>query len=495
MKRLLVIHPFLFAIFPVLFLFARNIDEIPATDLLLPVLVLIAGTLILLFSSRFITKSYNKSGIITFFFLVLFFSYGHVNRLIQSLVMARLDIGELHISTQFVLGPLWALLFIVGAVLVIKAHRDFSNSTKFLNVVAITVVVISLINVGIYEINTTHWVPEKAHMPKETIEESASLTLDRPNSLRDIYYIILDTYTRQDILEEFCGYDNSEFINYLTSKGFYVATKSCSNYPATQYSLASSLNMDYLTAEELANPGTLNRMWKNSKVSRLLKERGYRYIYTGAGSLLKDMGTYADVGLTYKLGSMVRKSELVNYLLDTTALQPFTILYLQGFLNEGHRISTLYVFDKLADIPDIEEPTFTYGHIYIPHPPFVFDRNGNSPKRNLSDWIYKDYISSLDAQYVDQLIFTNKMVKTLVDEILSKSDVAPIIILQGDHGMYWGEERGRYILNAYYLPGKDSLPLYNNVSPVNSFRIIFNLYFDTDYKLLEDLYDALGTTR
>lgn len=495
MKRLLVIHPFLFAIFPVLFLFARNIDEIPATDLLLPVLVLIAGTLILFFSSRFITKSYNKSGIVTFFFLVLFFSYGHVNRLIQSLVMARLDIGELHISTQFVLGPLWALLFIVGAVLVIKAHRDFSNSTKFLNVIAIALVAISLINVGIYEIKTTHRVPEKAHMPKETSEENASLTLDRSDSLRDIYYIILDTYTRQDILTEICGYDNSEFINYLTSKGFYVATKSFCNYPFTRYSLASSLNMDYLTAEELASPSTLTRMWKNSRVSQLLKERGYRYIYIGGRSLPKDMARYADVGLTYKLGSVVRKSELISYLLNTTALQPFTILYLQGFLNEDRRISTLYIFDKLADIPDIEEPTFTYGHINCPHPPFVFDRDGNSPKRNLSDWINKDYISSLDAQYVDQLIFTNKMVKTLVDEILSKSDVAPIIILQGDHGMYWGEERGRYILNAYYLPGKDAPPLYDSVSPVNSFRIVFNLYLDMDYKLLEDHYNALGSTR
>jgi len=88
--------------------------------------------------------------------------------------------------------------------------------------------------------------------------------------------------------------------------------------------------------------------------------------------------------------------------------------------------------------------------------------------------------------YVGQLIFINKKVETLVDEILSKSDVPPIVILQGDHGIRWGKGRGIDILNAYYLPGKDNQLLYESITPVNSFRIIFNLYFGTNYDLLED---------
>ena len=75
----------------------------------------------------------------------------------------------------------------------------------------------------------------------------------------------------------------------------------------------------------------------------------------------------------------------------------------------------------------------------------------------------------------------------MIDEILSKSDVAPIIILQGDHG---NEHK---ILNAYYFPREDYDLLYETISPINSFRIVFNLYFDADYELLED--ESRGETK
>ena len=42
------------------------------------------------------------------------------------------------------------------------------------------------------------------------------------------------------------------------------------------------------------------------------------------------------------------------------------------------------------------------------------------------------------------------------------------------------------ILNAYYLPDVDKSVLYPSITPVNSFRVIFNLYFNTDFELLPD---------
>ena len=42
------------------------------------------------------------------------------------------------------------------------------------------------------------------------------------------------------------GYDNSEFLNSLRQRGFYVADCSQSNYAYTEFSLTSSLNYDYL---------------------------------------------------------------------------------------------------------------------------------------------------------------------------------------------------------------------------------------------------------
>lgn len=42
------------------------------------------------------------------------------------------------------------------------------------------------------------------------------------------------------------------------------------------------------------------------------------------------------------------------------------------------------------------------------------------------------------------------------------------------------------IIAAYYLPGVSKSELYPEITPVNSFRIIFNLYFHTNLSLLPD---------
>ena len=60
------------------------------------------------------------------------------------------------------------------------------------------------------------------------------------------------------------------------------------------------------------------------------------------------------------------------------------------------------------------------------------------------------------------------------------------------------------ILNALYLPGQTTAPLTPEMTPVNTFRIIFNRYFGTDMELLPDrnyvnvdrlhLYDFVDVT-
>jgi hypothetical protein len=137
----------------------------------------------------------------------------------------------------------------------------------------------------------------------------------------------------------------------------------------------------------------------------------------------------------------------------------------------------------------------------IPHPPFVFDRYGN--------FLTEDEVNkkNLKENYIDQLLFTNRKVKALIDKLLSDSEIPPIIILQGDEGTAperfrrAGKDFKRFnwkqatdaelkekvsILNAYYFPGTDNNALYPSITPVNSFRLVFNLYFDTNLKLLSD---------
>ena len=67
--------------------------------------------------------------------------------------------------------------------------------------------------------------------------------------------------------------------------------------------------------------------------------------------------------------------------------------------------------------------------------------------------------------------------------------------MQGDHGpgLYLSETAAssclyeRYsILNAYYVPGIDPASIPQDITPVNSFRWVFNDTFSTNFPLLPD---------
>jgi hypothetical protein len=49
------------------------------------------------------------------------------------------------------------------------------------------------------------------------------------------------------------------------------------------------------------------------------------------------------------------------------------------------------------------------------------------------------------------------------------------------------------ILNAYYLPGEGAAALYPSISPVNTFRAIFDGWFGGEFDLLEDVSYFAGS--
>jgi hypothetical protein len=176
----------------------------------------------------------------------------------------------------------------------------------------------------------------------------------------------------------------------------------------------------------------------------------------------------------------------------------FSPLLAQDF--ELHRKQILFAFDHLDDFASREGQHFIFVHFVAPHPPFVFDANGEdiSPP-----WIYsleetpyrKDKEMYLE-QYTNELIYINSLVQQAVTNILAKSDVQPIIIIQGDHGpgafLNWDSvedsnlKERQAILNAYLLPEYMKDSLYDSISPVNSFRLILSQLFGFDIELLPD---------
>jgi len=89
------------------------------------------------------------------------------------------------------------------------------------------------------------------------------------------------------------------------------------------------------------------------------------------------------------------------------------------------------------------------------------------------------------------------MIKVL-QKILDSSSVQPVIIVTGDHGPPMLMEKDKNVDNLYavYLGGRNLDQLYASITPVNTFRVVFNSVFNEDYELLPDRsYYAIGGKR
>jgi len=499
-KKSFVIHPFLFAIFPILVFYAYNMGELSFSVTLLPLAFASGFALLLLALSWLILRNVRKAGIVVSIFLILFFSYGYALDLVKGWGSGEFYMRGVLVGTpaRYVL-LIWAALFVGGVYLTIRTHRDFRTLTVILNAVAITLVLVPSISIGAYELKRPSAAPE---------DTNAAIVLDpgETDTLPDIYYIVLDAYASAGALKELFDFDNSEFIDYLTEKGFYVASESRSNYKVTQFSLASSLNMKYVnTLSDEIRVGSKDKtipiqMIKDNLVTDLARTVGYKYIHFATWDKSTGYNEHADMNITYaqmKVAGINLLSEFNRVLIQTTLLRAFAVE--KQLLSGGYRGYVLHAFDKLAEMPGIQGPKFVFAHIICPHAPFVFGADGEPIE--VTYWRLES-ASKQRELYLNQLQFVNKKVEVLVDEILSKSETPPIIILQADHGFRlacWSNECSRKetlednfgILNAYYLPqGGDDL-LYQSISPVNTFRVVFNFYFGASFELLSDeSYDS-----
>jgi len=496
MKKWFVIHPFLFSLFFVLGLYSTNVDEVSFSQVVVPMLVVIAGTTVILLLAWLLLRNLRRAALLTSVAVILCFSYGHVVNLIGKPPGAGYDFFTPISGLAILILMVWAMIFGISVYFIRwywkrRWNPNVGKLTTLLNVVGAVLIIMPVITIVVQEAQGSG-----RHMPAP---DAGDVQLSAPETPPDIYYIILDRYASASTLEETSGFDNSEFLDYLSDKGFYVASESRSNYLTTAHSLASSLNMEYLDAlaEEVGESATdlspLYSMVKDYRLWRLLNSAGYQYIHVGSWFEVTRENKYADTNINYG-GSL---SEFSRLLLKTTALDP--VGWTLGLWGDERRIQyerVRYEFDRLSEVPDIEAPTFVFAHFITPHPDYVFKRNG--------DFLTLEEASrtSRAAMYLDQLVATSEMVKSCIDRLLAQSAVPPIIILQSDEGPYpdfwqtidWTETQGSNsdlrvksgILNAYYFPSVDQGVFYPSISPVNSFRLLFNLYFGANLESLSD---------
>lgn len=439
------------------------------------------------------SKKIHKAAIAVSLLIFLFFSYGPARETIRLLIPALSFIW-----IDRLLLPFWLILSLAGTYLFIKSRRNFYRLTGVLNIVALCLIGLSLAKIALYA-GKNYLGRSWQHDPELTNTAPAPFAPADAGPAPDIYYIILDAYARTDILRDYYQFDNSEFITYLRDKGFYLPRLSRSNYCQTCLSLASSLNMTYhhdlaaCLGPDTTNVLPLKEMIQNCRLISFLKEHDYRIITFASGYPITEIKN-SDLYLSPRWVLDDFQGEILNR-------TPVPTLEYLLKLPPGRCQRILYVFDHLAEMPRQPGPVFVFAHIVAPHNPFVFDRRGqpivsSEPDRFSDAAVANGPKEQYIQRYIDQLIFINRKTQTLIDSILSQSKNPPVIILQADHGpastLDWYNPspvafRERFaILNAYYLPRFDYADLYDDLSPVNTFRIVLNHYFQARLPLLPD---------
>ena len=491
------LYPLLFAVFPLIQYYSSNQYQLLINELYLPLLV---SLLIIIFFLFVFSQHKEKTSLIATIFLLYFFSNKHFYNFLASY------------KKFFSLIPLnFKLLsfFIYTLIFLLIFKKTLSINVKkqhlvFLWIVGTYLVVSNIARIAPLEIRRLTIGRQIKNLFNQEVLEELARTEKNPATDPDIYYFILDRYAGEPTLKNYYQFDNFEFYSFLQDHKFYRVENSYANYPKTFSSLASTLNLthlDHLTniiGEDSSDNTALFMMVQNNLVAQYLKKRGYRYYYFGDWWEPTRISRLADENINLYAG----RNEFIRKFLQTTILEPITTQIIKkgdilGFSENLVRDNHLYKFRQLKKIVDRPGPKYIFAHLLLPHHPYVFDESC-APYSSPTD-------GKQDFEYINQLRCTNKKMTALIARILSRSKKPPIIIIQSDEGNFKIDEMNddgegvdwtkvsdeaiavhMKILNALYLPDFDRKNFSAIHTPVNTFRLIFNYYFKTKFKMLPD---------
>jgi hypothetical protein len=487
------LHPFLFALFSILsFYSVSTVFAIPSV-LVFPVLITLATVLVLVVSiwrlSGNIVVATFVTTFIVFTFIAFRFAYESVCNL-QMLILNTIGLPIVPVTMQCFL-VVWLLLALVLIGLCWRHKAYLERKTKLVNTVSLCCLLVVSADVLVKEVSRRLAAPSVVH----AIQDAVSIPSLRAKEKPDIYYIILDGCPRSDVLKELYHYDNKQFRDYLKLKGFYLAEDSHSNYQMTPLSLSSTLNMNYVNVAEKFCPKSndwfpMIELIENNLVVKSLKSIGYKYVLSKT-----DWAVTKESPLADELISVSWNDVFLNRFLSTTICVFFEEWLGPLRLEAGNH--WLRMFERVEKLDDIQSPKFVFFHCVLPHPPYLFNADGSRVSKGPMVMHLEEYADR--HSFVEQVKFTEKLVERLIDRLLANSRSKPVIILQSDHGpasLDFNEDTEKpttaflkermSIINAMYFPDGNYSKLYSSVTPVNTFRLLFNQYFGTVFEPLPD---------
>ncbi len=436
-----------------------------------------------------ILRNRVKAAVWTISLLLVYFFFGAFHDLLKNIGLPRFFVSYSFLLPLGLVAVIFFTYRLKKSNSPVRLNRFFAYLTGLLLIIEVGTTLFYLFTNEIKRID-----PAGDNEPLNPV-----LQIKDQGQAPDIYFMVFDEYTSSKALLKYFGFDNSQLDSNLLSAGFYISKNSQSNYNGTTLSIGSTFNLQYFNRDLENTKGTIQTLYqgaysfKHSLLPGLLEKLNYQVINYG----LFDIKNHPVSVVSYL--EPTAKSALFNETLWGRIKKDILwnlIVRLPGYkkssppdLNfvERNRKNFNRFMQELKKTGD--RPRFVYGHVMIPHRPAYVNRYGEpriESDKDLSDAYH-------DSLYIDQVIFVNTWIDSLAKAAIDTKRNRPLVlIMEGDHGnryAEWGRpirEKQFMNLNTYYFSDRDYSLLYDSISPVNSFRVVLNKYFNAGLPLLKD---------
>ncbi|HET7471764.1 MAG TPA: sulfatase-like hydrolase/transferase [Candidatus Limnocylindrales bacterium] len=475
------VHPVLFGAYFILFLLSQNLGEVTWQESLPWVVLAAIGSAAVTLATGILFGDLRRGALVAAAIVVCFFGYGHIAAALRPLRIP---------SLAFPLG--WVALIAIAAIVAVRGRERVLPLTRALNTIAAVLIVVTLATIVPYELSRK---PTVGLNPVDVGPTGAS-----GGRKPDVYYLILDRHANDATLDAVYGVQ-SPLTDRLRASGFTVLDHAYANYMRTHLSLASSMNMSYLDqltedyGRESNDVQSVFKLLQDDAVGQFLKGQGYRYIHTGSSYQPTSRSALADEN-----PQRSSDTDFSRVLFDTTVLPGIARRVTNGRDPDRDRLyeTARWQWGELARIRDEPGPKYVFSHFLLPHPPYIFDRDGS----------YVDEATEKSRTEADnygrQVAYTDAQVLDFIAPLVAlPPDQRPIIVIQADEGPFprryalgggtwdWTQatdaerEQKFGILDAILLPGDGPQPA-PSMTPVNTFRFLFDRYFGANLPLLPD---------
>ena len=447
------------------------------------ILWLVAAPLVTFLVSYLLLQNLRRASLFSFVLLVIFYFFCDLKDWLHEVA------GGVFVTKYIFLLPLMFLIIVLFFIIIKKTNRFFGKLFLYINTTLVLFIIIDIIGILF---NTSVYKNDLGDRSKPMLSQYRPCN----NCVKpDIYFIIFDEYTSSEVLQREFDYHNN-IDSFLREKEFRVIPFSKSNYNLTPFSIASCFNLNYLPGLDVHKgfymrdylPG-LPTVYK-SELIPILEKEGYQIINHSIFNLenhspLTPPFDLWELNLLYRRHNIFKK---IDYDIGWLIRSRLSLNLKSGTYRDSRNKHLENSFEKLMHT--IREkspgPKFIYAHFMLPHGPYCFDSSGNQiPVRELP-------ISEAENRqaYVNQVIYTNTVMKKIIEEIFSNEKNPFLIIVQGDHGYKYHDPAKNKLefgnLNAMYFYNQDYHLISDSMSNVNTFRIVLNSFFKKKFKMLKD---------